>query len=333
MVTVGQERTQDGAASLVTSAPVSNTTVDTRDGSAAGTMTLARLAAGPVPRPRSLWSDAWRRLAKNKLAVAGLVVVVVFIVAASLAPLLAPYTQSEVVDVRLARQGPSWWWPFGLDQNGRDIWSRVLYGARVSLLVGVVSQLIVLAIGVPVGAVAGYFSGNVDNLLMRFVDVFYAVPQLLLVMIFLNLFGPGLLNIFLGIGLVSWVTIARLVRGQFLTLREAEYVNAARLSGAGSRYIMFRHLLPNSLTPIIVAITFGIPTAIFTEAALSFVGVGINPPQASWGQMVGVGTDTGLVQASPHILLFPVAAIALTMLGFTFLGDGMRDALDVRSKE
>ncbi len=314
-------------------APKSNLMGDTRDGSAVAGTPLSRLGEQPAPRPRSLWTDAWRRLAKNKLAVIGLVIVVVFIVSASLAPLLAPYTQAEVVDVRLAREGPSWLWPFGLDQNGRDVWSRVLYGARVSLLVGVVSQIIVLAIGVPIGAVAGFTGGKVDNLLMRVVDVFYAVPQLLLVMIFLSLFGPGLLNIFLGIGLVSWVTIARLVRGTFLSLREAEYVNAARVSGAGDRYIMFRHLLPNSLTPIIVAVTFGIPTAIFTEAALSFVGVGINPPQASWGQMVGVGTDTGLVQASPHILLFPVAAIGLTMLGFTFLGDGMRDALDVRTKD
>lgn len=303
------------------------------NGSSTGSVTLSKLAAMPVPRQRSLWTDSWRRLARNKGALVGLVIVVVFIVLASLAPLFAPYGQAEVVDVRLARQGPSWLWPFGLDQNGRDVWSRVLYGARVSLLVGVVSQLIVLAIGVPIGAIAGYFAGGIDNALMRLVDVFYAVPQLLLVMIFLNLFGPGLFNIFLGIGLVSWVTIARLVRGQFLSLREAEYVNAARVSGAGNRYIMFRHLLPNSLTPIIVAITFGIPTAIFTEAALSFVGVGINPPQASWGQMVGVGTDMGLVQAAPHILLFPVAAIGFTMLGFTFLGDGLRDALDVRSKD
>ncbi len=330
---VAQEHVQGRPAASQAGAPVSNETIDTKDASAVGTMPLARLAAGPTPRPRSLWSDAWRRLTRNKLAVVGLIVVVGFIILATFAPLFAPYGQSEVVDVRLARFGPSWSWPFGLDQNGRDVWSRVLYGARVSLLVGVVSQLIVLAIGVPIGATAGYFSGSVDNFLMRFVDVFYAVPQLLLVMIFLSLFGPGLFNIFLGIGLVSWVTIARLVRGQFLSLREAEYVNAARLSGAGSRYIMFRHLLPNSLTPIIVATTFGIPTAIFTEAALSFVGVGINPPQASWGQMVGVGTDTGLVQSSPHILLFPVAAIGLTMLGFTFLGDGLRDALDVRTKE
>ncbi|HEV2128499.1 MAG TPA: ABC transporter permease [Thermomicrobiales bacterium] len=323
----------DNTAAVAPGASISKETVDTKDASAVGTTPLARLAAGPVPRQRSLWTDAWRRLAKNKMAVVGLIIVVAFTLMAALAPLLAPYSQAEVVHVGLAREGPSWLWPLGLDQNGRDIWSRLLYGARVSLLVGVVSQLIVLAIGVPVGAVAGFMGGNIDNLLMRFVDVFYAVPQLLLVLIFLNLFGPGLLNIFLAIGLVSWVTIARLVRGTFLSLREAEYVHAARVSGAGDGYIMLRHMLPNSLTPIIVAVTFGIPTAIFTEAALSFVGVGINPPQASWGQMVGVGTDTGLVQASPHILLFPVAAIGLTMLGFTFLGDGLRDALDVRSKD
>jgi oligopeptide transport system permease protein len=329
---VAQEHTHDSAA-VPPASSVGETAVGSRDRTSTGAPTLARLAAGPVPRQRSLWTDAWRRLAKNKGALIGLIIVVVFIVMASLAPLFAPYGEAEVVDVRLANEGPSWLWPFGLDQNGRDIWSRVLYGARVSLLVGVVSQVIVLAIGVPIGAIAGFSAGGIDNLLMRFVDVFYAVPQLLLVMIFLNLFGPGLWNIFLGIGLVSWVTVARLVRGQFLSLREAEYVNAARVIGAGNGYIMFRHLLPNSLTPIIVAITFGIPTAIFTEAALSFVGVGINPPQASWGQMVGVGTDMGLVQAAPHILLFPVAAIGLTMLGFTFLGDGLRDALDVRSKE
>lgn len=294
---------------------------------------LSRLADGPVARPRNLWSDAWRRLRKNRLSVIGLVLVITFILLALFAPLIAPYRESEVVDVRLARFGSSWLWPMGLDENGRDVWSRVIYGARVSLLVGVVSQVIVLAIGVPVGAIAGFFSGSVDNVLMRAVDVVYAVPQLLLVMIFLNVFGPGLFNIFLGIGLVSWVTIARLVRGQFLTLREAEYVSAARINGAGASYIIRKHLLPNSLTPIIVALTFGIPTAIFTEAALSFVGVGINPPQSSWGQMVGAGTDTGLVQAYPHILLFPVAAIAFTMLGFTFLGDGLRDALDVRGKD
>jgi len=172
-----------------------------------------------------------------------------------------------------------------------------------------------------------------DNFLMRGVDVVYAIPQLLLVMIFLNLFGPGLVNIFIAIGLVGWVTEARLVRGQFLALREQEYVNAAFVSGAGSWHVIFRHLLPNSLTPIIVALTFGIPTAIFTEAALSFVGVGILPPQASWGQMVGDASQPGYIQTDPYMLVFPVLAIGLTMLGFTFLGDGMRDALDVRGND
>lgn len=289
-----------------------------------------RVATAVERRQRSLWGDAWRRLLKNKLAVIGLVIVTTFVILAALAPWIAPYSQSEVVDPRLTRHPPSWTWPAGLDQNGRDIFSRLLYGARVSLVVGVLAQALVLAIGVPIGAVAGYYGGKVDNLLMRLVDVIYAVPQLLLVMIFLNLFGPGLTNIFIAIGLVGWVTEARLVRGQFLSLREEEYINAARVSGSNGFQIMFRHLLPNSLTPIIVALTFGIPTAIFTEAALSFVGVGIMPPQASWGQMVGQASQSGYVQSDPHMLLFPVIAIGLTMLGFTFLGDGLRDALDVK---
>lgn len=284
-------------------------------------------------RERSLWTDAWRRLTRNKLAVIGLVIVVGFITVAAFAPVIAPYGQSEVVDYRLARHGPSWEWPLGLDQNGRDIFSRLLYGARVSLVVGVLAQALVLIIGIPVGAMAGYHGGRLDNFLMRGVDVVYAIPQLLLVMIFLNVFGPGLVNIFIAIGIVGWVTEARLVRGQFLALREQEYISAARVAGAGGRHIIFRHLLPNSLTPIIVALTFGIPTAIFTEAALSFVGVGILPPQASWGQMVGDASQPGYIQTDPYMLLFPVIAIGLTMLGFTFLGDGMRDALDVRGND
>ena len=283
-----------------------------------------------VPRQRSLWSDAFRRLCRNRLAVIGLVVVVLFILVALFAPLLAPYGQSEVVDPRLARYGPSWTWPMGLDQNGRDIFSRLVYGARVSLTVGVVAEAIILVIGVTIGAIAGYFAGMTDTLLMRLVDVVYAVPQILLVMIFLNLFGPGLQNIFIAIGVVGWVTEGRLTRGQFLSLREAEYVSAARVSGAGPRRIILRHMLPNALTPLIVAATFGVPTAIFTEASLSFVGVGIMPPQASWGQMVGNASVSGYIQTAPHMLLFPVLAIGMTMLGFTFLGDGLRDALDVR---
>jgi oligopeptide transport system permease protein len=293
------------------------------------------LGAGELTarRQRSLWGDAWRRLLKNKLAVIGLAIVTLFVLMAVLAPVIAPYGQAEVVDFRLARFHPTWTWPMGLDANGRDIFSRILYGARVSLVVGVLSQLIVLLIGVPLGAISGYFGGTVDNVTMRLVDVIYAIPQLLLVLLFVNWWGPGLTNIFLAIGLVGWVTEARLVRGQFLSLREQEYVNAARVSGANGWYIMLRHVLPNSLTPIIVAMTFGIPTAIFTEAALSFVGVGIRPPQASWGMMVADGSKPGYIQSDPHMLLFPVLAIGLTMLGFTFLGDGLRDALDPKGND
>ncbi|HEV2527735.1 MAG TPA: ABC transporter permease [Thermomicrobiales bacterium] len=319
------EQTQTGPGGTVALAPDETVTRNQNEG-------LARLANKGLPRQRSLWSDAFRRMAKNKLAIIGLFVVSLFTLTAIFAPWIAPYGQSEVVDPRLARTGPSWTWPMGLDQNGRDIFSRLVWGARVSLTVGLVAQTIVIIIGVTVGALAGYFAGKTDTFLMRFVDVVYAIPQILLVMIFLNLFGPGLQNIFIAIGLVAWVTEARLLRSQFLSLRESEYVSAARISGAGPRRIIGRHMLPNSLTPLIVAATFGVPTAIFTEASLSYVGVGIMPPQASWGQMVGDASVAGYIQTAPHMLIFPVLAVGLTMLGFTFLGDGLRDALDVRGE-
>ena len=281
-----------------------------------------------VRKQSSLWGDAWRRLLRNKLAVIGLVLVVSFFTIAIIGPAIAPYGESEVVDPRLVRMSPSWTWPFGLDANGRDIFSRMLYGARVSLLVGVVAYIIILSIAIPIGSIAGFYGGKIDLALMRLVDVIFTIPQVLLVLMFVNWRGPGLTNIFLAIGLIGWVTESRLIRGQFLTLREQDFVKASRVAGASGPYIILRHLLPNSMTPIIVAATFGIPTAIFTEAAISFVGVGIRPPQASWGQMVGAASQPGIVQTDPHMLVFPVLAIGLTMLGFTFLGDGLRDALD-----
>ena len=328
---MAQAQPRDHLSPAVGSVPVAGA-LDAESAAAPGSRTEPMILGGVLTtrKQRSLWGDAWRRLTRNKLAIIGLIIVSTFIVLAILAPVIAPYGQAEVVDYRLARHGPSWMWPLGLDQNGRDIFSRLLYGARVSLVVGVLAQALVLLIGVPIGAFAGYHGGRVDNFLMRSVDVVYAIPQLLLVMIFLGVFGPGLINIFIAIGLVGWVTEARLVRGQFLALREQEYVAASRVAGAGTWQIIGRHLLPNSLTPIIVALTFGIPTAIFTEAALSFVGVGILPPQASWGQMVGDASQPGYIQTDPYMLVSPVLAIGLTMLGFTFLGDGMRDALDVR---
>ena len=323
-----------GGVELASDAAIAPPTTSELAAGAGGALRLPTLAGELVQRPqRSLWGDAWRRLLKNRLAVVGLVIVTLFIGLAILAPVIAPYGQSEVVDPRLARYEPTWTWPFGLDANGRDIFSRILYGAQVSLVVGVLSQVIVLLIGVPVGALAGYLGGAVDNTLMRAVDVIYAIPQLLLVLLFVNWWGPGLANVFLALGLVGWVTEARLVRGQFLALREQEYVNAAKVSGAKTLYIIARHILPNSLTPVIVALTFGVPTAIFTEAALSYVGVGIMPPQPSWGNMVADGSRPGYIQTDPHMLLFPVLAIGLTMLGFTFLGDGLRDALDPKGND
>ena len=286
-----------------------------------------------VRKQSSLWGDAWRRLVRNKLAVLGMIVVLTFIVVAVFAPLIAPYGESEVVDPRLVRFHPTWTWPMGLDQNGRDIFSRIVWGARVSLFVGLVAYLIVLLIAIPVGAIAGYYGGWVDNVIMRAVDVVFTIPQVLLVLMFVNWRGPGVVNIFLAIGIIGWVTEARLIRGQFLTLRELDYIKAARVAGANPLYIIARHLLPNSMTPIIVAATFGVPAAIFTEAAVSFAGVGIRPPQASWGQMVGIASQPGYIRTDPHMLLFPVLAIGLTMLGFTFLGDGLRDALDPKGND
>lgn len=292
---------------------------------------LSEAAESTPARQSTLWSDAWRRLIRNRLSLIGLILVAMFVLVALFAPIIAPYGEAEVVSASLKLTEPSWYFPMGIDQNGRDMFSRIVYGARVSLLVGVVAQIIVLAIGVPLGAIAGYYSGRVDNVLMRTVDVFYAIPQLLLVLLLVNMLGPGMKNIFIAIGVTGWVTMARLVRGVMLTNREQEYVKAAKVAGASSGYIILRHMLPNSLTPIIVSLTFGIPNAIFIEASLSFVGVGIRPPQPSWGQMVGTGQQ--YILSVQHLMLFPCLAIALTMLAFTFVGDGLRDALDVRMND
>ncbi len=219
----------------------------------------------------------------------------------------------------------------GTDEFGRSIMARVIWGSRVSLLVGIVAQFIVLVIGVPIGALAGFFGGKTDMFLMRFVDVIYAFPTLLFVILLMSMFGRGLDKIFIVIGLTSWVTLARLVRAQFLTLREKDYVVAARSIGADDLRLIIKHMLPNALTPIIVALTFGVPTAIFTEAFLSFLGIGIAPPQTSWGFMVG--SNQSYLRSYPWMLLWPSAALALTMLSFTFLGDGLRDALDPSAKK
>jgi ABC-type dipeptide/oligopeptide/nickel transport system permease subunit len=277
----------------------------------------------------NLWRDAWHRLLRNKLAVMGMLIILLFLLLAIFADLIAPYRYDES-DFTKTYLFPSLAHPFGTSPLGQDMLSRLIYGARVSMIVGLGAQVLVILIGVPLGAIAGYYGGKIDLYLMRFVDVMYAFPTLLFVILIMSALGPGLVNIFIALGLTGWVTLCRLTRGQLLSLREKEFVLAARSVGAKSGRIIIKHLLPNALTPIIIALTFGIPQAIFTEAALSFIGVGISPPTPSWGQMVGEYQK--YIRGYWYLATFPTIAIALTMLSFSFLGDGLRDALDPRMK-
>lgn len=286
------------------------------------------LAEG-VRAHRTLWRDAVRRLAANRMAMIGAIIIGIIVFAAIFAPIVAPYHYAKQ-DYNAISKSPSWDYPFGTDLVGRDMFSRIIYGARVSMLVGLGAQIIVFFIGVPIGAVAGYAGGRVDSLLMRFVDVMYAFPQLLFVILIMSALGAGMRNIFIAIGITGWVTIARLTRAEFMAMRERDYVLAAQASGASGWRMITRHMLPNALTPIIVALTFGIPQAIFTEAGLSFIGVGINPPTPSWGQMVGEYFP--YLNAYWFLAVIPACAIGLVMFAFTFFGDGLRDALDPRMR-
>src|SRR5437899_2848673 len=280
-------------------------------------------------RSSSLWRDGVRRLRRNRLAVAGGAVIALLCFIAIFADFLAPlpYTKSNFGRLN---EAPSRDYPLGTDQLGRDLLSRMIYGARVSMLVGLGAQVVVVLIGVPIGALSGYLGGRADLVLTRFVDVMYAFPRLLFVILVMSMLGAGLTNIFIAIGLTGWVGIARQTRAQVLAIKEKEFVDGARALGAGFGRLLTRHILPNALTPIVVAVTFGIPEAIFTEAALSFIGVGINPPTPSWGQMVGEGQQ--YIRSYWHLCVFPSIAIAVTMLSFTFFGDGVRDALDPKLK-
>ena len=286
-----------------------------------------------TPRPgayRGLWSDALHRLSRNRLALIGGIFVLLMVIVAVFAPWIAPFDPSKQ-DYTSILKSPSASHLMGTDVLGRDTFSRLIYGARISLAVGMFTQLIILFIGLPIGAIAGFAGGKVDNVLMRFTDIMYAFPELLLIILFKFVFGGGIFMIFLAIGVVSWTNVARLMRGQVLSLKEQDFVTASRAIGAGSLHIIFRHLLPNSLGPIIVMVTFGVPRAIFAEAALSYIGIGIKPPTPSWGTMIDEGS--GVIFASPYATLFPALAIALLMVAFSFLGDGLRDALDPRMRD
>lgn len=293
-------------------------------------------------RERGLWSDAWRRLIKNRLSMFGLVMLCVIAVLAFVGPhtaLLGRYGPNDQnYDPAVKQLGPTAQHWFGTDQLGRDMWARTLEGLRISLQIGIGTQVMVLSIGVLVGAGAALGGKLSDNLLMRLTDVTYAFPDLLfIILIRAVLTGrdiPIITNqkmvIIIAIAMVNWTTIARLVRGQMLSLNERDFVLAARALGATRWRIVTQHMIPNTLGPVIVAITFGIPVAIFAEAALSFIGFGVPPPAASLGTLVSIGYTT--IQRNMWNVLPPAAAVAALMLCFTFLGDGLRDALDPRMK-
>ena len=309
---------------MALSTPASDTSLPL-PGGPAGEMALTRAK----PRGSSLYRDAWRRLVRNKLAVVGGITVIILCLVAIFADVLAPYPYAKANFGKIY-EFPSREFPLGTDQLGRDVLSRMIYGARVSMLVGLGAQIIIVLIGVPMGAIAGYLGGRVDLVLTRIIDVMYAFPRLLFVILVMSMLGAGLMNIFIALGLTGWVGIARQTRAQVLAIKEKEFVEGARALGAGFWRILTKHVLPSALTPIVVSVTFGIPEAIFTEAALSFIGVGINPPTPSWGQMVGENQQ--FLRSYWYLCVFPSIAIAVTMLSFTFFGDGVRDALDPKMK-
>lgn len=320
----------------------------------------ARVAEGlefGLRKERSLWGDAWRRLTRNKAAVLGMIIIGLFMLMAIFAPLFTNDPTLNTVPNNKMR--PPFWvqtgnprtsgtteYPLGTDSIGRDLLTKIAYGARTSLVVGIVPTMLVLVVGMAVGMIAGFAGGRTDNLLMRVTDVVYAFPDLLFIIIMMTAFREtwigrplgGLILIFVALSIISWTGMARLIRGQVLSLKEKEFVEAARAIGTSRRRIMSRHLFPNVLAPVIVSITFGIPGAIIGEAALGFLGIGLRPPTpgtpsafpTSWGVLIQEGYIG--INSNPWILIFGAIVIGLTTMSFTFLGDGLRDALDPRQK-
>jgi oligopeptide transport system permease protein len=287
--------------------------------------------AAEAPRPpRSLWTDAWLRLRRNRAAVAAGMFLVVMSGLALLAPWLPGVQDPTLQDLARGATPPSAAHWFGTDELGRDTFARVLHGGRISMLVGLVGTLVSIAIGVTWGAIAGFRGGRVDDWMMRFVDVLYALPYIFLVILLLVFVGRSLVMLFVALGLVQWLTMARIVRGQVLSLKTQTFVEAARALGVPDRDILFRHIVPNTLGPVIVYTTLTVPAVILQEAFLSFLGFGVQPPDASWGTLLSDGAK--LLAMFPWLTVFPGLAMSLTLLAFNFLGDGLRDALDPQGR-
>ena len=278
----------------------------------------------------SLWHDAWLRLRKNRAAVTGGVVLVIMVVLAILTPWIAPYGyEAQNLDLGATPPSAAHW--LGTDIFGRDLLTQILYGGRISLAVGFIATAVALVIGVTWGAVAGYVGGRIDSIMMRFVDILYALPFMIFIILLMVVFGRNILLLFLAIGAVEWLTMARIMRTQVQSLRQQEFVEAAVSLGLPPSAIIFKHIIPNALGPIIVYTTLTIPSVMLLEAFLSFLGLGIQPPQTSWGLLISYGAET--MEESPWLLIFPGLALTITLFSLNFLGDGLRDALDVRGSK
>ena len=273
----------------------------------------------------SLWSDAWRRLLANKAAVAGGLVLLILIVLAIFAPWIAPHSYSYQ-NLDLGAQPPSAEFLLGTDTLGRDLFSRILYGARVSLLVGFVATAVALVIGVSWGIIAGYFGGRVDSVMMRIVDVLYGLPLIIFIILLMVIFGRNIWLLFAAIGAVEWLTMARIVRGQVLTIKNQEYVLAAQAMGVTNMQMFRKHIFPNILGPIAVYATLTIPQVMLLEAFLSFLGLGIQPPMSSWGTLIRYGVES--MEEYSWLLIYPGLTFTITLFALNFFGDGLRDALD-----
>jgi oligopeptide transport system permease protein len=281
-----------------------------------------------IERGSSLWRDGLRRMANNRLAVFGLIVVCAMVALSALTPWFAPYAYDKQ-DLELRAAGPSAGHWFGTDPLGRDLLTRILYGGRISLLVGFAATVVSLSVGVTYGAVSGFAGGRTDSIMMRAVDILYTLPFTIFVIILMVLLGRSLVLLFLAIGAVQWLTMARIVRDRVRTLRKAEFVEAAILMSFSRRRIILRHLIPNVLSPAIVYTTLTIPNVMLLEAFLSFLGLGVQAPMSSWGVLIKEGADC--MEEFPWMLVFPSIALSLTLFSLNFLGDGMRDAFDPQS--
>ncbi|MBQ9390059.1 MAG: ABC transporter permease [Synergistaceae bacterium] len=294
-------------------------------------LTPEEKSSAEIMRPsKTYWADVWSRLKTDRLAVIGLITITVIMLLAVFAPMLSRYAYDEM-DFNFSNDPPGFTHWFGCDRLGRDLFVRVMYGARISLAVGFLASFIELFIGVIYGGISGFKGGKVDDVMMRIVDVIYSVPAMIYVILLMVVVGPGLKSIFITLGISYWAPMARMVRAEVMRLKNEEFVIAARVTGASSARILFRHIIPNAMGAVLVTLTFSVPGAIFTEAFLSFVGLGVNAPMASWGVLSSDAVEALAVY--PYQLFFPAAAISITILAFNFLGDGLRDALDPKLRK